>query len=94
MREDDHGLIDNLYNIIAKINSPTDCKKLFEDMCTYKEIEQMAQRIKAAELLMDGMTYAQVIAETDISSATLSRVSKCIHHGAGGYKLIGNTEQE
>ena len=59
-----------------------------EDLCTHKEIEQMAQRVKAAELLLDGKTYAQVIAETDISSATLSRVSRCIRYGDGGYRRV------
>ncbi|UKI14184.1 MAG: YerC/YecD family TrpR-related protein [Clostridiales bacterium] len=64
----------------------------FEDLCTYKEIEQMAQRITAARLLLEGNTYARVIERTDISSATLSRVSRCIQHGSGGYKKFIKTE--
>ncbi|MEG1509253.1 MAG: YerC/YecD family TrpR-related protein [Clostridia bacterium] len=79
-------LIDNLYKVIIKIENVEDCKAFFEDLCTYKEVEQMAQRLEAAKLLLDNQTYTQVTHETDISSATLSRVSKCIQHGSGGYK--------
>ena len=75
--------IDNLFDVIIKLNSVGDCRLLFEDLCTDKEIEQMAQRIKAAKLLMDGNTYNQVIEQTDISSATLCRISRCVQYGKG-----------
>lgn len=78
-------MIDALYDIILKLESKDDCQILLEDLCTFKEVEQMAQRIKAAQLLLEGNTYSQVIAQTDISSATLSRISRCIQHGSGGY---------
>jgi TrpR-related protein YerC/YecD len=79
-------MIDLLFGTIVKLQSIEDCKALFTDLCTANEIEQMAQRIRSAELLLEGKTYAQVMAETEISSATLSRVSNCIRHGTGGYK--------
>lgn len=75
--------IDNLFEVILKLSSVKDCRILFEDLCTDKEIEQMAQRIKAAKLLMSGNTYNQVIEQTDISSATLCRVSRCVQYGKG-----------
>ena len=75
--------IDNLFEVIVGLNSVGDCRLLFEDLCTDKEIEQMAQRIKAAKLLMEGNTYNQVIEQTDISSATLCRVSRCVQYGKG-----------
>lgn len=81
-------MIDDMYGLIASLNSAEDCRDLFCDMCTNKEIEQMAQRIKAARLLLDGKTYNQVIDETDISSATLSRVSRCVQYGKGYSKLL------
>lgn len=77
-----------LYKILAGVKCEEDFKKLFEDMCTYQEIENMEQRITCAKLLMDGATYTQVIEQTDVSSATLSRVSRCIRHGAGGYSEV------
>ena len=80
--------ITELYRIITSLNSAEECELLFEDLCTKKEVEKMAERLYAAKLLMDGMTYNQVIAETDISSATLSRVSRCVQYGNGYKKLI------
>lgn len=81
-------MIDEMYSLIASLKSADDCRELFSDMCTNKEIEQMAQRIKAACLLLDGKTYNQVIEETDISSATLSRVSRCVQYGNGYSKFL------
>ena len=79
---------EQLYNLIASLDSPDTCKALFEDLCTTKELEKMAERVYAARLLMAGMTYNQVIAETDISSATLSRISRCVQYGSGYSKLL------
>ena len=79
--------IERLYELIPLIQSKEECKDLFEDLCTYKEIEAMAQRLHAAELLLNGVTYEQIIEKTGISSATLSRVSKCVKYGSG-YKKI------
>jgi TrpR-related protein YerC/YecD len=80
--------IDTLYQLIAGINTYEDVAALFEDMCTTKEVEKMAERIYAAKLLLDGNTYNQVIAQSDISSATLSRVSRCVQYGKGYSKLL------
>lgn len=77
--------IDELYELIASLDNKEDVRALFDDMCTFREIEHMAQRVKCAKLLLAGKTYEQIIDETDISSATLSRVSRCIRHGSGGY---------
>ncbi len=84
----DSKLIDELYEVILSLRDKKDCALLFNDLCTVKEIEQMAQRIRAARLLMGGKTYNQVIEETDISSATLSRVSRCIQFGDGYRKFL------
>ena len=78
-----------LYEFLSRIDNPKDMQGLFDDLCTYKEIEQFSQRLKAARLLMEGKTYEQVIKETDISSATLSRVSRCVKYGKGYSRLIG-----
>ena len=77
-----------LFQVIAKLDNAEDCELLFEDLCTKKEVEKMAERLYAAKLLMEGKTYNQVIAETDISSATLSRVSRCVQYGTGYTKLL------
>lgn len=80
--------LNDLYETIVSIDSTKDCKEFLEDLCTYKEVEQFSQRLKAAKLLLEGKTYEQVIQETDISSATLSRVSKCIKYGKGYNKVL------
>ena len=76
-----------MYDLLASITDPSDLELLFNDLCTYKEIDSMAQRIKAAKMLMAGRTYEDIIKETNISSATLSRVSKCVKYG-NGYKKV------
>ena len=80
--------IDNLFKVIAAIDDPDACRALFDDLCTVKEIENMAERLHAACLLMDGNTYAQVMQQSDISSATLSRVSRCVQYGKGYSKVL------
>ena len=69
-KKTDDKMIDEMFSLIASLDSPDDCKTLFRDMCTDTEIRQMAQRIHAAKLKKKKKTYNQVIEETDISSAT------------------------
>ena len=80
--------IQALYQLILSLDSLEDCRALFDDLCTRKEIEKMAERIYAAKLLLEGNTYAQVMSKADISSATLSRVSQCVQYGEGYSKLL------
>ena len=75
--------IQHLYQTILNLESEEACAAFFEDLCTNKEVEQMAERAYAARLLMEGKTYSQIIAQADISSATLSRVSRCVQYGKG-----------
>lgn len=81
-------MIQDVYNLLAAVDNPKDMELLFQDLCTNKEVEQMAQRIAAARLLIEGNTYNKVIEKTDISSATLSRVSRCVQYGNGYRKFI------
>ena len=80
--------IDMLMQLITSINDPTDCRALFEDLCTAKELENMAERLHAAKMLSEGKTYNQVMETVQISSATLSRVSRCVQYGKGYSKLL------
>ena len=80
--------ITELYRIIADLTTIEECQQLFDDLCTKKEVEKMAERIYAAKLLLEGKTYNQVITQTDISSATLSRVSRCVQYGEGYSKIL------
>ena len=87
----DAGMLRDLYEALTAISSPEDAELLLDDLCTRKEVEQMAQRLRAARLLMEGKTYSQVIEQTNISSATLSRVSRCVQYG-GGYRKFASHE--
>lgn len=80
--------MNELYEAILKLKTVEDCESFFADLCTIKELEQMEQRIKAAKLLISGMTYEEVIKSTKISSATLSRVSRCVKYGKGYNKVL------
>ena len=88
MEQTDHSKITALYQLIAETTDPEDIRALFDDLCTRKEIENMAERVFAAKLLIEGNTYNQVIAQANISSATLSRVSRCVQYGKGYSKLL------
>ena len=79
---------DALFQLIARTTDPEDIAALFSDLCTIKETENMAERLYAAKLLMEGNTYNQVMAQANISSATLSRVSRCVQYGKGYTKLL------
>ena len=79
---------DNLFKAVLKLNSVEECRKFFEDVCTIKEIEDMSPRLEVAELLSSGNNYQEVIKKTGASTATISRVNKCLNYGAGGYKIV------
>lgn len=81
-----------LYDAIVSLESREQCQEFFDDLCTRKEIEKMAERLFAAKLLLEGNTYNQVIAQSDISSATLSRVSRCVQYGKGYSRLLKHDE--
>lgn len=80
--------IEALFQLILTLDNMDDCRALFDDLCTRKELEKMAERLYAAKLLISGKTYNQVISSADISSATLSRVSRCVQYGTGYSKLL------
>ncbi len=80
--------VDALFTAILSLETLEECYKFFEDALTTKEILDIAQRIKAAKMLKAGRSYLDVSLETGMSTATISRVSKALERGAGGYKMI------
>ena len=85
--------IEELIQILAEASDPQALRAFLEDLCTAKELENMAERCYAAKLLLEGKTYSQVMESVEISSATLSRVSRCVQYGSG-YKTILSTNPE
>lgn len=84
--------VKSLYQLVAGLEDPSDIAALFDDLCTRKEVENMAERLYAAKLLLNGNTYNQVMEQANISSATLSRVSRCVQYGAGYSKFLRKDE--
>ncbi len=80
--------INALMELLAEQTDPEILRDLFSDLCTDKEIENMAERLFAAKLLIAGKTYNQVMEQANISSATLSRVSRCVQYGKGYRNLL------
>jgi TrpR-related protein YerC/YecD len=80
--------INALMELLANQSDPQTLRALFADLCTDKELENMAERLYAAKLLMEGKTYNQVMELSSISSATLSRVSRCVQYGKGYKNLL------
>ena len=81
-------MLKELYTSLLKVKTEEELELFLDDLCTIKELESMAQRLKAAKMLLDGKTYNEIVEETEISSATLARVSKCVRYGGGGYQSI------
>ena len=77
---------DNLMDTIIKLKTRAECYDFFEDVCTIKEILDMSKRLEAAKLLDKGLNYKDIIEKIGLSTATLSRVSKALNYGTGGYK--------
>ena len=79
--------IDRLFDTILNLKSREECYAYFEDLCTIKELQDMAQRLDAAILLSEGKSYQSITKEVSISTATIGRVSKCLNYGSGGYRM-------
>ena len=81
-------LTENLYRAILSLETEEECRNFFEDICTVKELQDVAQRLKVAQMLKDGSSYQEVSRETGASTATISRVNKCLVYGSGGYDIV------
>ncbi len=78
--------VDILFKSILNLESVEECYKYFEDVCTINELRDIAQRFEVALLLDKGWNYQQIAAKTNVSTATISRVSRCLNYGEGGYR--------
>ena len=78
-------LINNLFRAVLSLETIEECYDFFEDLCTVAEIKEMAKRIAAAHMLSEGKKYAEIADETGLSTATISRVNRCLKYGSDGY---------
>lgn len=82
--------IDFLFECILKLENIDECYAFFEDICTIKELQSIAQRVNVAKLLTEGKVYTDIAAITGASTATISRVGRSLNYGNDGYDLIFN----
>lgn len=80
--------IDALFDAILLLEDRNECYRFFEDVCTIAELNAIAQRWEVAQLLDRGVTYQEIAKGHNASSATISRVNRCLSYGAGGYRLL------
>ena len=79
---------DDFFKAVLQLKTLEDCQKFFEDVCTIKELQSIAQRWDVAVMLSEGKNYLDISKQTGASTATISRVAKCLNYGAGGYELV------
>ncbi len=80
--------VDQLFEAMLKLETVEECYRFFDDLCTMGEIESLAQRLEVARMLNSGLTYSHIEAETGASTATISRVKRCLNYGSDGYHLV------
>ena len=80
--------IDELFKAILLLQDEEDCYRFFEDICTVNEIHAIAQRLQVAKLLSENKTYSEIENRTKASTATISRINKCLVYGSDGYRRI------
>ena len=90
---------DNLAKAFLALENVEDCYRLFEDLFTIREIQDLSQRLEVAQLLQSQATYTEIVEKTGVSTATIGRVNRALNYGAGGYQRVlekldqGNTEE-
>jgi TrpR-related protein YerC/YecD len=80
--------VEQLFRAILTLETVEECYRFFDDLCTIGEIKSLAQRLEVARMLKQGYTYSQIEEKTGASTATISRVKRCLHYGMDGYNLV------
>ena len=80
--------VDALFDAVLTLKNREECYRFFEDLCTINEIHAIAQRMEVAKLLSEKKTYNEIEDITNASTATISRINKCLVYGAGGYQIV------
>jgi TrpR-related protein YerC/YecD len=80
--------LDQLFQSVLSLNDLEECYRFFDDLCTINEIQSLAQRLDVARMLRDGNTYHKIETETGASTATISRVKRCLNYGNDTYEMV------
>ncbi|MCQ2411919.1 MAG: YerC/YecD family TrpR-related protein [Sphaerochaetaceae bacterium] len=84
----DAKVADQFYSAILSLKTKEECMAFFDDICTIKELQDLSQRLQVALMLDKGMNYQEISRQTSVSSATISRVNRCLNYGDGGYRTV------
>ncbi len=91
----DSNMAKQFYSAVLSLKTEDECRSFFEDVCTIKELQDLSQRLQVAFLLDEGRNYQEISKATSVSSATISRVNRCLVYGDGGYRtVIGRVREE
>ena len=88
MEKIDEQTAKDFYSAVLSLENIDECKAFFEDICTIRELQDLSQRLQVALLLSKGKNYQEISNATSVSSATISRVNRCLLYGGGGYKIV------
>lgn len=80
--------LDQLFEAILSLKDVEECYRFFDDLCTINEIQSLSQRLEVARMLKDGKTYHKIETETGASTATISRVKRCLNYGNDTYEMV------
>ena len=80
--------LDQLFDAILSLKDRDECYQFFDDLATMSEVQSLSQRLQVAKMLLEGSTYNAIEDDTKASTATISRVRRCINYGSDGYKLV------
>ena len=84
----DPSIAGQFFKAVLSLKTEEECRPFFEDVCTIKEFQDLAQRLQVAFLLEEGKNYQEISKLTSVSSATISRVNRCLVYGDGGYRTV------
>lgn len=94
MKIDNAQRVNKFFEALLSLKTTVECEKFFEDICTVKELMDISQRYEVAVMLSEGKVYTEIASKTGASTATISRVNRCLNYGSGGYKIaIDRTEK-
>ncbi len=79
--------LDQLFRAVLSLKDLDECYRFFDDLCTINEIQSLAQRLEVARMLQEGKTYHKIETETGASTATISRVKRCLNYGNDAYTM-------
>ena len=84
----DRENMSRFYKAVLALENEEECRRFFDDVATIKEVLDLSSRLKVAKMLSEGAVFSEISRETGASSATISRVNKCLNYGEGGYKTV------